>query len=129
MVSHGRSISRNFIDMKYFWIALLIYWVLCVMLAFRKGIFVEQLRKDLPQLFILPLWMRTAILFLVFMVIAPMMLKEPIDYVREKWAEMKLWFVSRRLRKMANNKKLAGNAELADDLRRIAEGLDEITKL
>lgn len=115
--------------MKYLWIALLVYWALCVMLAFRKGIFVDHLRRDLPQLFILPLWMRSAILFLVFLVIAPMMLKEPVDYIRYKWAELKLWFVARGLRRMANRKGLRGNPELADDLRKIAEGLDEIRKL
>ncbi|HRI60114.1 MAG TPA: hypothetical protein PK228_10335 [Saprospiraceae bacterium] len=115
--------------MKYILIGLLVYWALCVCLAFRKGVFVENLRRDLPQLFILPLWMRTAILFIVFIFIAPMFLKEPFLFVREWYMNRKLRKIAKGLRKIAEDKSLNGNPELADDLKKIAAGMDELSKM
>lgn len=122
-------INRAATNMKYILIGLLIYWALCVCLAFRKGVFVENLRRDLPQLFILPLWMRTAILFIVFIFIAPMFLKEPIVFVREWFMNRKLRKIAKGLMKIAQDKSLNDNPELADDLKKIAAGMDELSKM
>lgn len=113
--------------MKHLLIGLLIYWTLCVALAFRKGIFVNQLREALPQLFILPAWMRACIMFLVFIVMAPMVLKEPFVYLRHQYMNMKLRRITRGIRKMSKDKAVQ-NQELASDLSKIADNLDEISK-
>ncbi len=115
--------------MSYFLIGLLVYWALSVALAFRKGIFVSQLREAVPQLFILPPWMRACILFLVFIIAAPMAFKEPILYIREWWMNRKLGKVARGIRKMSKDKSLNGNPEFAADLKKIADGLDELSKM
>lgn len=109
--------------------ALFIWWMVSVALAFRKGIFVEQLQRDLPMLFMIPRWMSIGALLLCMLIIAPYVMLEPFKVVRQIWRSWiqrrKLKMISRGIRKMAKSK----DAEVNELLTKAADDLDELTKL
>lgn len=106
----------------YIFIALFAWWALSVALAFRKGVFVERLRQELPVLFMLPRWMSTALLIFAMLIIAPYVMREPFVFIHQWW---KLKMFARKFRKMSKGK----DPELKQKLEKVAKGLDELSKL
>jgi len=139
MVSFGQGESASPLNgyksltMEINWLtifaALFIWWMVSVALAFRKGIFVEQLQRDLPMLFMIPRWMSIGALLLCMLIVAPYVMLEPFKVVRQIWRSWiqrrKLKMISRGIRKMAKSK----DAEVNELLTKAADDLDELTKL
>lgn len=108
----------------YIFIGLLAWWAFSVALTFRKGVFVERLRNELPVLFMLPRWMSVSVLIFAMLIIAPYVMREPFILIRDVWMNWKLKRIARRIRKMSAGK----DSELSEKLKTVADGLDEIAK-
>lgn len=108
----------------YIFIALFAWWAFSVAIVFRKGVFVERLRNEMPVLFMLPRCLSVNILIFAMLIIAPYVMREPFLLIWNTWMNWKLKRIAKRIRKMSNGK----DPELNKKLKDVADGLDEISK-
>ena len=100
-------------------LALFAWWCICVGFVFRKGVFVERLRNEMPVLFMIPPWMSVTILIILMLIIAPYIMFIPF---KETWRYIKLRRMAKRIRKMSAGR----NPELENELKDIANKIDDI---